>query len=737
MAINGSCQTDWYNGKKGVEFSWYRKGYVNNSSECYSEVAFDLKGVGASGYHYAGPIKVWVNRNSGNPDYTFWSSRQKLENGTVIASSSDYSFRINHDKNTGEAGFSIYLEAAIYTNAINCYGSGSWSLDTLPRNFTSTPTLSGNTKGMNTYVLNWGTSENCSKVILYVNGSWNGEWSVSGTSGTITATGLSPNTTYDMYIVCTRADSGQSSSSSTSKYTTYNYATVTSALDVNDEQNPSIDYSNPSGSYFNPFIELMVNGSITDSIVKSAINSKSGTYTFELTETEKALIYKRSYNSPTIGIRCGVQTLVNNKGTYWSWLDKTMTIVNANPIFTDFSTEEKNEKVFSLTDNRYRHIKKYSDIKVAISSGNKMIAQKEATPISYNITIGEKNKSITYSENYIETIINNIESNKVEVYAIDSRGKQTPVIKSLDIIEYSEVALNNIVFERKNGVEETVVITGNGNWTNVDFGNVANSIDTFAFRMKKKTLNKWSEWFSILEMFHINEDGTIVNKVENEFLTTTFEFGEEYDVQVKIEDKLSSVTKNISVNSGKILMSALKEHGVCFGGVYDKNVGGVLQVNGKNIEDLTADAVGDTLPVGTVIDFDGEEIPQNWERYGNSDMLVINKSLTSQISVTGTGTATILSENIKTYGGDVLVKTIIPFYTSEKTSTVYVYLDGQQKGAICVTDIKTPTFVPGFLLLTSVPEGTHTIELKITGQNSTTVGTVIAWNTLCLMAVEL
>ena len=626
MATSGSFNTSKVDNFY-FTFSWSRTGYSSSANEHY--IYYEVVAHNTAGKYRTVYLKnLWINGSQ--KFYTEGTSGngKSYYDGNVVTSGS---ITIPSYNSAGNGNIAASFEAGVGKYpAANTYGEGSWELDKIPRNFTSTPTLSSKTRGMNTYVLNWGTSENCSKVVLYVNGAWNGEWNVSGKSGTITATGLSPNTTYNMYIVCTRADSGQTLNSSTNKYTTYNHATVTSASDVNDEQNPSMNYSNPSGSYFNPYIELMVNGSITDSIVKSAINSTSGTYTFELTEAEKTLIYKRSSNSTTssIGIRYGAQTLVDNKATYWSWLDKTMTIVNANPIFTDFSIEEKNEKVFSLTDNRYRHIKKYSDIKVAISSGNKMIAQKEATPISYNVIIGEKNKSITYSENYIETIINNIESNKVEVYAIDSRGKQTSVTKSLDIIEYSEVNLNNIVFERKNGVEETVIIIGNGNWTNVDFGNVVNSIDTFAFRMKKKALNKWSEWFSILEMFHINEDGTIVNKVENEFLATTFEFGEEYDIQVKIEDKLSSSTKNISVNSGKILMSALKEHGVCFGGVYDKNIGGALQVNGKNIEDLTADAVGDTLPIGTVVDFYGDEIPGNWVEAEDEEWKTLSLSST-------------------------------------------------------------------------------------------------------------
>lgn len=236
----------------------------------------------------------------------------------------------------------------------------------------------------------------------------------------------------------------------------------------------------------------------------------------------------------------------------------TANVVNSNPTFSNFECEDTNNTILALTGNNQKYIKKYSNLKVTISSSNKMIARNGATAKSYNVIAGDKSSSVNYSSSTISAMINNINSNTAQVFAIDSRNNQTPVTKSLDIIDYSEVFLQNIQFERKNGVEETVNIIGDGTWKNVDFGQVQNSIDTFVFRTKKKTETTYSEWYSILNLFDIDINGTIRNKVANEFTAVTFEFGEEYDIQIKIEDKLSTVTKNTTVSSGKILMSALK-----------------------------------------------------------------------------------------------------------------------------------------------------------------------------------
>lgn len=626
MSVNGECTTDYYNGKKAVKFSWSRKSVVNNASDCYSVISFSLDGVGQSGYHYAGPIKVYVNKTSGTPNFTFWSDRAKLEPGTNIAK--DQEFIIHHDKSTGTASFYVYIEAAIYTYAVNCYARGDWTLDTIPRNFSSTPSISGNSKTINTYTLNWSTSETCSKVVLYVNGNWNGEWTGSAKSGTIKATGLNPATTYNMYVNCTRKDSGQTSNSSTKQYTTYQKGLVTSAPDFNDEENPSIGYKNEAGNTVDTLAACISLTGAKDDVPYRDISKTGTSYTFNLTNDERTTLRKACSNTPNdLTVKFYVRTVSGGK-TYYSIVDKKMTIKDGQPIFTDFNIEDIDEKILSLTNNAQKYIRKYSDIKITIPSGKKMVAQKESTAQSYNIIIGEQSKTISYSTDDLTTIINNMDGNKVEIYAIDSRGKQTPVSKSLEIIDYKEIALSNIEFNRKNSVEENVLITGNGIWTNVDFGQVENSIKNFVFRRKSKNETVWSEWYSILNLFHINEDGTFNNKIENEFTALTFHFGEEYDIEIKIEDELSVATRNISVNSGKILMSALKEYGVNFGGIYDKEEGGVLQVNGKNIESLSTGITGDTLPIGSVVDFDGTEIPENWVEVDDTEWKTANLSST-------------------------------------------------------------------------------------------------------------
>lgn len=604
MALSGSVSTNHFSDSTVNEtymtFNWSAS---QNKDGNYSTVSWNITAhrPGTNNYVYFHNFNRTVNGS--------WSSigSTRYSEGSVIDSGS---FTVYHDSSSGDGSFSISMAANVYYNGGGYISaSQTFYLDRIPRyaNFTEHYVKS---TGLNSISVRW----NADHTIDWVQYSLNGAaW--ADTSGLdYTIGGLGPNTSYSIKTRIRRKDSGLWTESGTIYGTTKDIAKITEAINVNDEQKPYMKYTNPSGSNFNPYIELLLNGSIVAGIKKSSVNKTSGEYTFELTQDEKNLIYEKSANSPTIGIRYGVETLGSNNNKYWHWSDKTMTIINADPVFTDFTIEENNEKVFALTGDRYKHIKKYSSLKILITSGNKMIPQKSATAVKYRAVVGQQTKDITYSENDTYQIIDNMDANTVQVFAVDSRKKETLKEKSLDIINYKELVLNNIEFNRKNGVEETVIITGNGTWTNVDFGEVINSIKTFAFRCKKKKEIAWSDWYSIKELFHINEDGKFNNKVENEFTATTFDFGEEYDVEVKIEDELSTVVRPASVNSGKILMSALKEYGVCFGGVYDKNLGGALQVKGKNLEELAAGVTGDTLPIGSVMEWFVETIPVNWLR---------------------------------------------------------------------------------------------------------------------------
>lgn len=139
MALNGSFNTSGYEGRY-LTFSWsVTNTQADRIANNRSVISWTLKGAGTgqAGWYMAGNFKVVI---AGRTVYSS-ANRIQLYNGTTVASGS---VTINH-KTDGTQGFTASAEAGIYNVAVNCRGSGTFTLDTIPR--TSTLTVGNGTVG--------------------------------------------------------------------------------------------------------------------------------------------------------------------------------------------------------------------------------------------------------------------------------------------------------------------------------------------------------------------------------------------------------------------------------------------------------------------------------------------------------------------------------------------------------------------------------------------------------------
>lgn len=295
--------------------------------------------------------------------------------------------------------------------------------------------------------------------------------------------------------------------------------------------------------------------------------------------TSELYQYVPNANSATGTVTCTTYSGSTNIGS--SSVSFTANVKNSNPTFSNFEVEDTNATTLALTGDETKYIRKYSSIQITIPVAEKMTTKNSATSKAYNMIVGNQNYTASYSDTAdVVHTFNNVDANVVNVYAVDSRNNQTEASKSLDIMDYTEVLLQNVKVYRENGVGTNIIITANGKYDNINFGTVTNSIQSIQFRKKKSSLSTWDDWQSIMYLFDIDtETGTFeTNPTLLSENLDGFELGTEYDVQIKVTDKLSEDVEDIQVNSGKVLMSAVKDKGVCFGGIYDTTVGGALQV---------------------------------------------------------------------------------------------------------------------------------------------------------------
>ena len=124
MASSGSFNTTGYQGRY-LTFAWSvsSQSVANNTTT----IAWTLKGAGtaSSSWYRAGNFKVVIN---GSTVYSS-STRIQLYDGTLVASGN---FTMTHDT-AGNKTFSASAEAGIYTVAVNCSGSGTFTLPQIAR----------------------------------------------------------------------------------------------------------------------------------------------------------------------------------------------------------------------------------------------------------------------------------------------------------------------------------------------------------------------------------------------------------------------------------------------------------------------------------------------------------------------------------------------------------------------------------------------------------------------------
>lgn len=121
MASSGSFKTSGYNGLY-LNFSW--SAVEQSTDENYTKIYWELKGTGSHNY-YAGNFKVKILED------TVYSSSDRilLSDGVLVASG----YKLIWHDNYGDRNFNAYVEAGIYTYAVNCSGSGSWDLNRISR----------------------------------------------------------------------------------------------------------------------------------------------------------------------------------------------------------------------------------------------------------------------------------------------------------------------------------------------------------------------------------------------------------------------------------------------------------------------------------------------------------------------------------------------------------------------------------------------------------------------------
>jgi hypothetical protein len=313
-------------------------------------------------------------------------------------------------------------------------------------------------------------------------------------------------------------------------------ATITSATDFTDEDNPSIIYSNPAGEEVVESLQACISFTGSEDDIAYRNISKTGTtYTFELTEEERTILRNATATEKSKKVYFYIKTVIGGI-TYYSYLPKTLTIINATPTIAPTAVDVGNISKTLTGDASGTIINGYNTIEVNANA----TALKGASIVSYLIKCGSK--SITTASGKL----NGVDSSTIEFSVTDSRGYITKQTLSRKFIEYFKPTCN--LEATAPTTEGELTFTVKGVFFNATFGAQNNEL-TLQYRIKQGN-GDYSEWITLTPTIKDNE-------YNNTTVLAGLDYRSAYTLQARAIDKIYNGTSEEAIVSAEIKVKTI------------------------------------------------------------------------------------------------------------------------------------------------------------------------------------
>lgn len=299
-------------------------------------------------------------------------------------------------------------------------------------------------------------------------------------------------------------------------------ATIVTANDFTDETNPTLTYSNPSSFSCDVSIEF-AGGSITRA---GAISGAGGSYTMQLTDSERTTLRNASKDSPTLKVTYVLKTTIDGKA-YYSRAERKMNVVDAAPELGPVSYEDTNATTVAVTGDKSRIIQNHSTLTVTVPTAT---AKKGATIASYAIAFGGVTKTVTAAGAVSLGAVDVSYSQALTVTATDSRGFTASQSVQVTVDDYSAPTAV-IDLHRLNNFEPTTYITASARYSYLNGKNAV----TIKLKFKKVSETDY---------------GTPIELEDSIQSTVTCDRDSAYDFIVTIADRLESTDYNLTLGKG-------------------------------------------------------------------------------------------------------------------------------------------------------------------------------------------
>ena len=327
-------------------------------------------------------------------------------------------------------------------------------------------------------------------------------------------------------------------------------ADILTAPNFNDEDSPTITYENKAGNSVTTLQTCIAsaNGQTVYATYRD-ISKTGSSYQFNLTTAERTALRNATASASSMDVRFYIKTVIGSN-TFYSSKQVKLTIVNANPTFSNFTYQDTNSTITAITGNNQYLVQGKSTLRAIVSTANKATANKSATMSSYSASISGLSATAAYSSSANVNIdfassAFSPGSQALAVKAIDSRGFSTNVSKNVTVLAYASPTINASA-TRLNNFEKNTTLVIKGTYSPLTVGSTAkNAVSSVQYRYKKQSESTWSSWTTMSGLSQTSAGAyTTTNKVlelDNAYA---------WDIQVRTIDKLETTTVSLVVSVG-------------------------------------------------------------------------------------------------------------------------------------------------------------------------------------------
>lgn len=306
------------------------------------------------------------------------------------------------------------------------------------------------------------------------------------------------------------------------------YATITSAPNFTDIQNPTIQYNNQAGTNATSLQACISLTGSNDDIEYRDISLTGTSYTFNLTEAERNVLRQATTTSNTRTIYFYLKTVISGN-TFYQNKAVTFTIVNANPTF-NVAYLDTNSTTTAITGNNQQIIQNKSTLQINITNATALkYASLESASVNINGAV--TTQSISGSSLTLNIGILDVSSNlTVPVTITDSRDNATTINLTIQVLSWS---LPNAIIslQRLNNYYPTTNLTVDANYSSLDNKNTI----TIQYQIKKVSDTSYGSLT------------TIQDNVQTQF---TADNTYEWNVRIVLTDRLGTYSYILTLGKG-------------------------------------------------------------------------------------------------------------------------------------------------------------------------------------------